>query len=348
MADGNVDKYVYKRPMPTACAQCKYLYLMPDGVTPRLFKLSEMISNGTNVGRKPHPTKGGKVVPGGRVDGQETLKAVAGLVHPWCACMGPYTATGYERWITPEQKEQIEKHKESMKKSHDVSGEGRNRLGKWTADGAISDKHADNFRYELQLFFSGGLPADRRVLLVAQPSRKLREAGITGEDITIKTSLLRRKSSKDADHAYDYETLQVLPEAINNPIMVFEHPNGNKDIITSMIINNKNVLVGLETIKTGKTTEVQRIATLFGKKSESVMDWIRHGRKFWYDKEKAQQWLSLRQGTNTPEYPTTIEPSDNSIPFFEDSSNNKLIKALVGYHYQELLKKANQNRSPTS
>ncbi|MGE3551170.1 MAG: hypothetical protein AB7I29_14875, partial [Geobacter sp.] len=108
LADGNVDKLVYKRPLPTACAQCKHLYLMPDGVTPRLFKLSDMISNGANIGRKPHPTKGGKVVPGGRADGQETLKAVAGLVHPWCACGGPYTATGYESWITPKQKEQIE------------------------------------------------------------------------------------------------------------------------------------------------------------------------------------------------------------------------------------------------
>jgi len=111
LQDGNVDKLVYKRPLPTACAQCKHLYLLPDGVTPRLFKLSEMISNGTNIGCKPHPTKGGKVVPGGRTDGQETLKAVAGLVHPWCACLGPYTATGYERWVTPEQKERISSHK---------------------------------------------------------------------------------------------------------------------------------------------------------------------------------------------------------------------------------------------
>jgi len=114
LADGNVDKLVYKRPLPTACAQCKHLYLMPDGVTPRLFKLSDLISNSTNIGRKPHPTKGGKVVPGGRADGQETLKAVAGLVHPWCACMGPYTATGYESWTTPEQKKQISSQKHHL------------------------------------------------------------------------------------------------------------------------------------------------------------------------------------------------------------------------------------------
>lgn len=98
MEDGNVDKLVYKMPLPTACSQCKFLYLEKDGITPRLFKLSEMISNGTNIGRKPHATKGGKVVEGGRPDGQETLKAVAGLVHPNCACQGPYKVTGHEHW----------------------------------------------------------------------------------------------------------------------------------------------------------------------------------------------------------------------------------------------------------
>lgn len=156
LADGNVDKLVYKRPMPTACAQCKHLYLMPNGVTPRLFKLSEMISNSTNIGRKPHPTKGGKVVPGGRADGQETLKATAGLVHPWCACLGPYTATGYESWVTPEQKEQIKKHKGGMKKSHDVSGEARDRLGKWTGSKKTQPHIADETkRKAIKQFLSG-------------------------------------------------------------------------------------------------------------------------------------------------------------------------------------------------
>lgn len=99
MADGNVDKLVYKMPLSTACAQCRHLYLQEDGKTPRVFKLSQMISNGTNIGRKPHPIKGGKVNPAGRIDGAETLKAVAGLMHPWCACQGPYEVTGHEPWI---------------------------------------------------------------------------------------------------------------------------------------------------------------------------------------------------------------------------------------------------------
>lgn len=103
LEDGNVDKLVYKIPLPGACAQCRHLYLMPDGITPRLFKLSEMITNGTNIGRKPMPTKSGKVSPGGRPDGEETLKSVAGLVHPFCACGGPYRYTGHEPWARKER-----------------------------------------------------------------------------------------------------------------------------------------------------------------------------------------------------------------------------------------------------
>ncbi|KAA0888742.1 hypothetical protein [Oryzomonas rubra] len=111
LQDGDVDKLVYKMPLPTACPQCKYLYLLPDGKTPRLFRLSDMINNGTNIGRKPHPVKGGQVQPGGRNDGVPALKAVVGLVHPWCQCQGVYAATGYEPWLTDKQKRIIASQK---------------------------------------------------------------------------------------------------------------------------------------------------------------------------------------------------------------------------------------------
>lgn len=92
------EQLVYKRPLPTACPQCRHLYLEEDGTTPRLFRVGDLLRNGNNVGRKPHPVRGGEVVPGGRPDGQETLRATAGLIHPWCACMGPYPLTKTEPW----------------------------------------------------------------------------------------------------------------------------------------------------------------------------------------------------------------------------------------------------------
>lgn len=54
---------VFRRPAPDSCNHCKRLYLESDGVTPKIFKLHELISNGDNVGRKTaewlptvHPT----------------------------------------------------------------------------------------------------------------------------------------------------------------------------------------------------------------------------------------------------------------------------------------------------
>lgn len=91
------DQLVYKQPMPTACPQCKHLYLRPDG-KPRVFKLREMLAYGNNIGRKPMPVKGGEVVADDRVDGADTLKPVVGQVHPWCQCQGPTPLTGLELW----------------------------------------------------------------------------------------------------------------------------------------------------------------------------------------------------------------------------------------------------------
>lgn len=73
------DPRVFKRPRPDACRFCKMLYLRPDGVTPRVFKLSDLLANGTNVGRKAgQPSRSGK--------SRTQWKAVIGAMHPFCQC----------------------------------------------------------------------------------------------------------------------------------------------------------------------------------------------------------------------------------------------------------------------
>lgn len=60
---------VFRRPSPDACNHCKRLYLESDGVTPKVFNLSELVSNGTNVGKKV-----GDWLP------------ITGTTHPNCTC----------------------------------------------------------------------------------------------------------------------------------------------------------------------------------------------------------------------------------------------------------------------
>lgn len=69
--EGDPDEtYVAKQPNPDACPDCIRLHLEAGpGSNPRIFKLSELIQNGTNVGKK-----------------RASWQAVVGPVHPWCGC----------------------------------------------------------------------------------------------------------------------------------------------------------------------------------------------------------------------------------------------------------------------
>lgn len=68
--DDPKDARVAKQPNPDACPDCIRLHLTAGaGSPPRIFKLSELQANGTNVGRK-------------RADWKPTV----GPVHPWCGC----------------------------------------------------------------------------------------------------------------------------------------------------------------------------------------------------------------------------------------------------------------------
>ena len=60
---------VYKRPASDACAKCKQLYLESDGVTPKVFKMSDLLSKGTNYGKR-----------------QSDWVPTLGVVHPNCMC----------------------------------------------------------------------------------------------------------------------------------------------------------------------------------------------------------------------------------------------------------------------
>lgn len=63
------DTTVFKRPNPDACNHCKKHYLEKDGITPKLFKLSELMANGSNYGKKVN-------------EWEPTL----GILHPYCQC----------------------------------------------------------------------------------------------------------------------------------------------------------------------------------------------------------------------------------------------------------------------
>jgi len=71
------DQLVFKRPSPDACSHCKRMYLESDGITPLIFKMSEL--SASNIGKKA-------------ADWEPTI----GPVHPWCQCQLQMVPDGFE------------------------------------------------------------------------------------------------------------------------------------------------------------------------------------------------------------------------------------------------------------
>jgi hypothetical protein len=78
LARGGRDPLVFKRPRPDACRFCKALFLVKGG-RPRVFRLSELVNNGTNFSRRARR-------PVMRGAGATQWKPVVGCVHPGCQC----------------------------------------------------------------------------------------------------------------------------------------------------------------------------------------------------------------------------------------------------------------------
>jgi hypothetical protein len=75
------DPLVYKDVFPGACRHCIRLFLTHGlDSEPRVFRLSELLANGTNIGRKV-----------------QDWRATVGGVHPWCRCNLRFLEEG-KRW----------------------------------------------------------------------------------------------------------------------------------------------------------------------------------------------------------------------------------------------------------
>lgn len=76
---GGNDALVYKDVFAGACRHCIRLYLTNGiGSQPIIFKLSKLVANGSNVGRKAND-----------------WKAVVGAMHPYCRCLINNVKSGY-------------------------------------------------------------------------------------------------------------------------------------------------------------------------------------------------------------------------------------------------------------
>ena len=100
---------VAKLPRPDACPACVKLHLTAgQGSAPRVFPLSALIQNGSNVGKK-----------------RRNWKAVVGTVHPWCACELVHVPPGWGYQKEPPKGSGYKKVKGKKRWTKDGSKKGR-------------------------------------------------------------------------------------------------------------------------------------------------------------------------------------------------------------------------------
>ena len=133
--------------------------------------------------------------------------------------------------------------------------------------------------------------ADKIYFDLGMPSAELLAAGVENRPIRLHGSKVAKKMKK---HGFESYELRNLPMAVAHPIAVFDNlgRDGNRSILTELKTSNGNFLV---TIDLGKGTEADFdiVSSVFGKRGESVVEWINKGYMRFVDKEKALDYLHL-------------------------------------------------------
>lgn len=132
--------------------------------------------------------------------------------------------------------------------------------------------------------------SDNIVLDLGNPSEILLSAGIEDKPMKLYGNKVIKKMKK---HGFKLEELRNLPEAVANPIAVFEGsvPNSHA-ILTELKTNGKNILA---TISIGKGSDIDFniITSAYGKDGENIQKWINEGKGLYFNKEKALDYLRI-------------------------------------------------------
>ena len=155
------------------------------------------------------------------------------------------------------------------------------------------------FNEQLQRQIDGTLPKGH-VYELGMPSEALLSAGIPDLPIEMAASQLAYKSSS-GKHDFDLSEVMDLPNAIANPIAVFEYGDKSKaqNILTILKHNGDHFLVGMfvrPTVK-GHVLEVNSIRNVFPKNGLNIVRWVADGKLTYANKEELLNFLD-QQRTN--------------------------------------------------
>ena len=162
---------------------------------------------------------------------------------------------------------------------------------------ALNNRFNDDLeRYE------NGERDDKYRFELGMPSKYLLSAGFPELPISMRQSLLSKKSAMDR-HKFSPSSLNNLVEAIQKPLVIFEYSKPNmRNVIVDLTEGGKHFLVGVTLNYKAGEIEINRVSGLFPKDNTEWLKWIQSGKAIRIDgKEKIQAIIDSQRTTNTVE-----------------------------------------------
>ena len=136
--------------------------------------------------------------------------------------------------------------------------------------------------------------ADKVILWLGSPSNILLAAGVEHKPMKLYGNKVIKKMKK---HGFALEELQDLPNAVANPIAVFDNygREGNRTILTELRSQERNIMVAVTLGKNSVDVDFNIVSSVFGKGASNIVDWINNGYLTYVNKEKALNYLHFSE-----------------------------------------------------
>ena len=206
----------------------------------------------------------------------------------------------YILWRSYENLAEPGRYRSILGEAADVAMQHKLKVGNYAvADGrtyvAAEDKaeniEAVNARFNAELEAFTEENADSVVFDLGTPSGVLQSAGVADKPMKLYGSKVAKKMR---NHGFSASELRDLPQAIADPIAVFNNYNedGNRSILTELRTEQGNFLVTLSVGK-GQDVDFNIVSSVFGKGDNNIINWLNSGFATYINKEKALNYLHL-------------------------------------------------------
>lgn len=188
-------------------------------------------------------------------------------------------------------------------------------------------EQANKYRESLKALEDGTAPVGREIVIGDTPE-VYRMLGANPHSMRINGSKIKRMLNK---HEISYKTLEKLPEALADPIMILDSSSEEKAfvVLTELLDEaNNSVMAAIHLDKTGEgAVLINKIASVYGKDdANQFVRWIKQGKMLYADKKKALQWSR----SNRLQLPKEVTATrHNKIIRKENLKDNKIFNQDV-------------------